>query len=461
MENEIKKVITGKYCIGCGACAALSPSSYKMEFDHEGKYSAKEKKPASDDSLIAQVCPFAGVSHNEDTIGDQLFGSIANIQHDAFLGYHLKTYAGSVSSSHYREKGSSGGFGSWLACKLLEQGLVDYVLHIRPSEVESTLFSYAVSSNPSEVCEGAKSKYYPVEMSSVISHVRNNPGRYLFIGIPCFIKAIRLLALQDTLIKERIVFTVGLVCGHLKTDRFAKTIGWQLGIQPDSLQDIDFRVKLPNKPAGYYGVKVTGEVDNGIITHTSPMRNTIVSNWGHGLFRYNACDYCDDVLAECADITIGDAWLPEYVNDEGGTNIIVVRNPRLAGLFTDFKEELSIEEISAKKVYQSQAGGFRHRREGLSYRLFLKDQNKEWRPKKRVEPNNAMTKKRKNIYHDRILLLDEGTRAYEKALEANDFTVFEKYMTPILNSYNKLYHRSFVIRIAGTIIRVARNVITR
>ena len=461
MENEIKKVITGNYCIGCGVCAALSPMSYEMEFDHEGKYSAKEKRQVFDDPLTAQVCPFAEVIHNEDTIGYQLFGSIANIQHDAFLGCYLKTYAGSVSSSHYREKGSSGGFGSWLASMMLEQGLIDYVLHIRPSNTDKVLFSYMVSSSPSEVSEGSKSKYYPVEMSSIISHVRKHPGKYLLLGVPCFIKAIRLLAFQDTLIKERIVFTVGLVCGHLKTDRFAKTIAWQLGIQPDVLQNIDFRVKLPNKPAGSYGVKVTGEVDNKIITHTSPMRDTIVSNWGHGLFRYNACDYCDDVLAECADITIGDAWLPEYVNDEGGTNIIIVRNPRLAGLFTDFKEELSIEEISAEKVYQSQAGGFRHRREGLAYRLFLKDQNKEWRPKKRVEPNNTMTKKRKKIYHDRILLLDEGNRAYEKALEANDFTVFERYMTPILNSYNKLYRRSFVRRVASKVRRAMSNIIVR
>lgn len=82
-------------------------------------------------------------------------------------------------------------------------------------------------------------------------------------------------------------------------------------------------------------------------------------------------------------------------------------------------------------------------------------------PKKRVAPSDSITNKRKKIYHDRTLLLDEGNSAYEKAFEANDFTVFEKYMTPVLNSYNKLYHRSFLIRIAGKIIRVARSVISR
>jgi len=465
IDNGLERVLAGKYCIGCGACAVLDQSAYEINLDHEGKYQANQKaivsEDISSDILSSQVCPFADESLNEDELGKQLYGNVDGIKHDDYLGYYLKNYAGFVSKNGFREKGSSGGMGSWLATTMLREKMVDHVLHVRPSEKSDLLFSYAVSSTEDEIIQGAKSKYYPVEMSEILNHVRNTPGKYLLIGIPCFIKAIRLLSLKEPVFEERILYTLGLVCGHLKTDRFAKTIGWQLGIHPDSLQEIDFRVKLPNKPAGYYGAKVSGEVSNTVVSHTSPMRETIVSNWGHGLFRYNACDYCDDVLAECADITIGDAWLPEYVSDVGGTNVIIVRNPRLARLLTDFKEELTIEEISAEKIYQSQAGGFRHRREGLAYRLFLKDQKHEWHPKKRVAPSDSVTNKRKKIYHGRIPLLDEGNSAYEKAFKANDFTVFEKYMTPVLNSYNKLYHRSFVIRIAGKIIRVARNIITR
>lgn len=41
---------------------------------------------------------------------------------------------------------------------------------------------------------------------------------------------------------------------------------------------------------------------------------------------YKACDFCDDVFAETADIALGDAWLPEYVQDGNGTNVVVTRN---------------------------------------------------------------------------------------------------------------------------------------
>ena len=41
---------------------------------------------------------------------------------------------------------------------------------------------------PEEVLAGAKSRYYPIEMSKVMDFIKNNEGRYAFVGIPCFIK---------------------------------------------------------------------------------------------------------------------------------------------------------------------------------------------------------------------------------------------------------------------------------
>ncbi|MCG3561936.1 DEAD/DEAH box helicase, partial [Klebsiella pneumoniae] len=38
-------------------------------------------------------------------------------------------------------------------------------------------------------------------------------------------------------------------------------------------------------------------------------------------------DFTDDVMNETADITLGDAWLPEYTMDSEGNNIVIIRNP--------------------------------------------------------------------------------------------------------------------------------------
>jgi len=446
----LEDIVSNGYCIGCGVCAATSDSPCTIQMDQEGKYQAVLGKEGNNEQALA-VCPFSNEALNEDEIGKKLFGDIPSVRHNANLGYFLKSFAGSVVTDTYRDKGSSGGLGSWLAVSLLEEHLVDFVIHVRPIENSSILFAYTISSTREEILEGSKSKYYPVELSRVLDVVRDKPGKYLLIGVPCFIKAVRLLSEKEPIFKERIVFTIGLVCGHFKTDRFAKTIGWELGIHPNKLESIDFRVKMPDAAASTYGVAVKEKGTNKVITF--PMKKLLVHNWGHGLFRYNACDYCDDVQAETADITIGDAWLSEYVQDGRGTNVVVVRNPSILSLLEKRHQELSIEEITADKVYESQAGGFRHRREGLSYRLYLKDQKNEWRPTKRVAPSASIPKKRKEIYEERIPLLLEANKAYDKAIYGNDFQIFKDAMEPVLQAYNKLYRRPFVVRVANKLYR--------
>ena len=45
------------------------------------------------------------------------------------------------------------------------------------------------------------------------------------------------------------------------------------------------------------------------------MKNLYCIRWEYGYFKYKACDFCDDIFAECADITVGDAWLSRYKKD--------------------------------------------------------------------------------------------------------------------------------------------------
>ena len=182
-----------------------------------------------------------------------------------------------------------------------------------------------------------------------------------------------------------------------------------------------------------------------------------MTNWGEGMFKYKSCDYCDDVLAETADITIGDAWIPEYTNDSMGTNIIVVRNSQIMNIINKYRDELFLEELSEEKIFESQAGGFRHRREGLSYRLYLTDKKNQWRPKKRVDAENSINKNRKKIYENRIKIYEESFRGYKLAEKSNNFNDFISYMNPIINHYKRLIHGPLIIRVLKKIKRVIVN----
>lgn len=439
-------VIKNDYCIGCGVCACYPGSPLKMKINESGKYVPVllQGDIESFKIDILAICPFSNKSRDENMIGSSLFKDVVGIKHSVYTGYYLKNYAGYAIGNAYRERGSSGGMGTWLPTQLLKQNLVDAIIHVKATTHSEgdKLFSYQISKNSDELALGAKSKYYPIEMSEIIKYVRTHPARYALIGIPCFIKAIRLLAQSDEQIKNNIKYTIGLVCGHLKTDVFAKSLAWQMGIKPSELTAIDFRIKIQGLKASNYGVQARGVINGNEVEKSSPTNCLYATDWGQGLFKYNACDYCDDVLAETADISIGDAWLPKYIKDSEGTNIIVVRNAELMKLISQSKEELFLEEISVDQVFESQSGGFRHRREGTAYRLFLKDKAGEWRPKKRTEPKKKIKLKRKKIYRKRVKLNEESFRAYEEALQKDNFSIFIEHMDPYIKDYNKALEKS-------------------
>ena len=435
-------VVEGGYCVGCGACASVANSPIQMRLNKYGQFCATIEPSANQSALkssVMAVCPFSGVGPNEDIIGQQIFGKNCNY-HDK-LGYILATYAGSVVEGHYREISSSGGMATWILAELLNSGLVDGVIHVQPQHPSSSdplLFRYRVSTTLEQVRKGAKSRYYPVEMSEVMRSVREKPGRYAIVGVPSFVKAVRLLMGQDPVLAERIRFCISIFCGHLKSTRFAEMFAWQLGLKPENLLEIDFRKKYANRPAGIYGVEVGGLVEGSFVRRDAPAHEIDPDPWGKGLFKYRACDYCDDVVGETADISLGDAWIPRYVKDSRGTSVIIVRHSGLHDLILQAMAEgrLRLDRIDPEEIAQSQAGGFRHRRDGLAYRLHLADRQGEWRPPKRVVPNaDHLSGRRKKIYEMRMAIASESHVAFREALDAGDYSRFTQRMAPLVRQY--------------------------
>jgi len=383
-------------------------------------------------------CPFSDRGGDEDEIGESLFA--AGCKHDELVGYYQGLYAGYVDEDDYRAKGTSGGVITWILAELLKRGEVDAILHVTSddSRASGKLFKYGISQNEEDVKQGAKSRYYPVELSKALQHMKDVPGRYVVVGLPCFIKGVRKLSLIDPVIKERVNYCVGLVCGHLKSKAFADCFGWQVGISPGKLEEIDFRVKIPGRSAGKYGVYLRGAG----VEETQPTHNFLGCNWGHNFFRYSACNYCDDVFAETADIVVGDAWVKEYEKDSKGNSVVVVRDNRIMALIEEGRKEkrLALNKELLDMVISSQGGGLRDRREGLAYRLYLKKKSGEYFPQKRVAPSKRdVSIPRRQVYRMRLLMESESHISWERAVKVGDFSEFEKTMAHLIKRNKYLY----------------------
>lgn len=461
-ETSVERVIAGKLCIGCGACAFVAPACFSMQFAPDGVWSA-QKLPITDaaatgqSDLASRTCPISGAGRTEDEIAAHLWPDLPTHPE---IGRYAATIACHVTEEELRMAGGSGGLLSWLCIELLRRKEVDAVIHVQPApDGDGTLFRYAVSRSESEIRRGSKSRYYPVTMVDILKEMAASGERFAVVAIPCFAKAIRQVIAEGKLAQERVPYIVGLVCGHMKSKFFADYLAWQRGVQPGNLVGFDFRHKLMDRPASNYGFRmITGDRNE-----VHPMSAVRGHDWGEGLFKLPGCEFCDDVLAECADVAIGDAWLPEFVADPKGTNVAVIRNARIAEIVADGHRTNSLwsTEITPETVARSQQSGLRHRREGLAHRLARRAERGEWAPPKRVAPQLAPTAQRQRIYDLRLAIALRSNGAFTHALAANDIAVFEKEMAPLLSGLRRATRGSPVRRILRRLGGMPRRILRK
>lgn len=411
MKNLLspKDIVDSGLCIGCGSCVAQShPARFdtQMQFDNYGELKPQGPAEWYKNSLesFTKTCPFSPAAMNEDQLAAQLFPETE--QSHVSLGRFQQNYVGYVLEEDFRLQGSSGGMVTWVATELLRRGLIDGVAHVIATEdpqTDGTYFRYRISRSEEEIRQGAKSRYYPIELSQILKVIKDVPGRYAVIAIPCMVKAIQLLRREDSVYNERIRFTLGLFCGHMKSARFVESFAWQMKVPLNEVKRVEFRYKDPNRPANLYNAILTlgdGKVLNKDWWHL------VDGDWGAGFFMNSACNFCDDVMAETADISFGDAWVEPYSSDGMGTNVVVVRLPLIEALISEAVKNgrLNLSEIDAEFVEHTQASGLRQRREGLAYRLSWATPDGV-RLLKRVAPNaNELSKDRKRIYRMRHMI---------------------------------------------------------
>lgn len=432
-----------KYSEVSGATALVDPN-IKIAYNQYGQYEEIISDPLVKElnTAVPEVSPNLNAHVSETVIAEKLYKPIEGIKFHARLGYYRSLYAGHVSEGDYREHASSGGMGTWIFKELFDKDLIDGVIHVKENkETSGPLFKYDISRTLKEIREGAKTRYYPVEFSDVLRTVRDKPGRYAIIGIPSFIMSVRLLAEKDEILKERIKYTVGLICGHQKSSQFADAIAWQVGIKPGDLKSINFRKKLLDKPANNYGVEMTGLVDGKLMTIVKPTKELLGQNWGQGYFKKQASDFTDDVMNETADITLGDAWLPEYTKDSKGNNVVIVRDPRIEALIENGIEEgrLNLDRVNSNIIIRSQSSHIRHTQDELTYRLYKKDKQNEWRPAKRVQPGNSIPFLRKKVQDLREEISQQSHVIFNEAVKRDDLNYFTTEMGKLTKRYNFLY----------------------
>lgn len=365
IPKVINSVVNNDLCIGCGLCVQVCPSkALAMDWSEDGFLIPKLIDSCDLKGECLKVCPFnpfpADEVRTEDELANLFLKKAPNFHPK--VGKYYNTYVG--YSEQYRLTSSSGGLATYVLSELFDRKLVDAVITV--GEGENNFYEYKLIKSKDELLATSKTKYYPVTMAKALQELKNFDGKVAIVGIGCFIKAVRLLQQHNPAMKSKIVFTVGIICGGLKSKFFAEYLASRTGVNNNNFSKPEFRVKDLSTNAGDYAFSCFDlKGDN------KQIKMSVVGNmWGTGMFKNNACDFCDDVTTELSDISLGDAWLEPYIQDAKGTSIIITRSFIAEKILTDGfnSSEVNLEKIDLELFIKTQQGSYNHRHTGLKYR---------------------------------------------------------------------------------------------
>jgi coenzyme F420-reducing hydrogenase beta subunit len=387
-EGVIERVVQQGLCIGCGLCAGLCPSgTLAMETVTNGDLVATSIGPCLGGcSFCLAFCPFSGQVPDEGHLAEGRFTDNPGVQHHPVLGHYLATWAAYSTLDQHRQQGSSGGMVTWLLEELLKKGRVDAVIAVGREQEPGRPFGFQVLRRPQDVRAAAGSRYFPVSLEKILSEIESaGDQRYALVGLPCLLKGVEAARRRIPHLANRLTFLVGLTCGHLPNHCYTEYLARLSGLPAEGILQVDYRLKKEASTAADFGFQAQFGDRWGRLL---PFRGKVAKAWTQRHFQFDACNYCEDVFAEVADVAAMDAWLPEYARDPRGHSLLVVRHPEVRDLLLRGEAEgrCRLIEEPPRRIVESQAGAVAFKREGIASRLQIAREKGRSVPPKRTAP---------------------------------------------------------------------------
>lgn len=338
------------FCSGCGICiVACKEKAITLNKDTKGFSPRIDKKTCTQCGLCPKICPILqGLVDSSFTLKD-----IKEYTASDLLGDYIASYVGYCTDDEVRRWASSGGIVTTLLIYMLKLDLIDgAVVVVQNSKFKSTcdLFTSKIARTKNEMLEAQGCKYIQVSMEDALEEIRRDPSlqRIAYVGTGCQIRALKRNIDKISGMQDRIFYYLGLFCKQNKIPDFT-----------NYLLEIVHENFLNLSELSYRG--------NGWPGGFSINKNKRLSfkNWKYGYFPWylnaygcNACLSCSDCTAEEADISFGDAWLPQYEGkaDNLGYSVLLTRSEFGADLIQKAAGEkiLAIEKIDPLLVPKSQ-----------------------------------------------------------------------------------------------------------
>ena len=359
-NNTIAQIVKDELCTGCGTCIALCPEeALKLTIDEKkGIYIPElNEDECNNCGICFKVCPGHEVDFKELNL--EIFGKLPE---DILIGNYLNCYVGHATDYDIRYNSASGGLVTQLLIFALEEGIIDGALVTRMKRDNPLEPEPFIARTKEEIIKASKSKYCPVPANVALKEIMESEDseRFAVVGLPCHIHGIRKAEQINKKLKEKIVLHIGLFCNHAPNFWGTKLLLQRLKVREDEMIKLDYRGE------GYPGSMKISQKSGELLLLLPDYWDFV----GAYFFYPARCLMCSDEICELADISFGDAWLPELSEEKIGKSIVVSKSEigeKILQLMKS-KNKIELTEVGVEKVIQSQAGMLYFKKKNLNAR---------------------------------------------------------------------------------------------
>ena len=345
-EHNIHCVVRTGVCTGCGMCAALCPThAISMCITQRGLWEpCIESRLCMDCGYCLEVCGRHNVGHEPleaALVGAENFHQL--------LGRFRATFRGHASDEHMRWAATSGGLATVLLTMGFELGWIDAVIVTAADPMDPTVTKPFVACSVEQVLQARGARYAPSPVNSCVREAQQY-DRVAVVGLPCHIVSLRKAEGISKELRRKIVLHLGLFCSHTVSLFGTEFVYRCLKIDRDRIAD--FRYRGDGWPSGIHI-----RTSNGHEVQLPNQGSLWTQMFMSFIFAAPYCLRCIDHTAELADLSLGDAWLPEVLaSDRLGESVVIVRSVTGSQwLDAALKSgRLHVEELAVQRVIESQ-----------------------------------------------------------------------------------------------------------
>jgi len=347
-------------CTGCGTCAAICPDNViEMRKNSRGTYAPILKDTSCKEcELCVKVCP--GISVNLIELNKRIFGKAPK---NVLVGNYINCYVGHSTDERVVYGSASGGIATTFLIFALEEGLIDGAIVTKMDASNPLEPEVFIARTRDEIISASKSKYCPVPVNIALKYVLTHNDRLAIVGLPCHIHGLMKAELHRRELKDRIILRIGLFCGHTVTFSGTKFLLDRMGVKAEDVVKLDYRSR------GWPGGMTVKLADNS--EKFLPLQFYWDYFFASFFFTPIHCTLCSDQTNELADISLGDAWLPELMKNNKGESIIITRTKVGEKILRKAKQKGKViaTRVDNNEVIRSQRSSIYFKKKGLVARM--------------------------------------------------------------------------------------------